>query len=86
MEVEQEEVEMGVEGISKEAVAEMGLVEKSTVVAQMGLVEKSKVGAQMGLEEETMEVGKRTSCLLYFAFCILMIVASCVGSEPDFLF
>lgn len=74
MEVEQEEVEMGVEGISKEAVAEMGLVEKS------------KVGAQMGLEEETMEVGKITSCLLYFAFCILMIVASCVGSEPDFLF
>lgn len=27
-EVEQEEVEMGVEGISKEAVAEMGSVEK----------------------------------------------------------
>lgn len=45
MEVEQEEVGMGVEGILKEAVAEMGLVEKSMVVAQMGLVEKSKVGA-----------------------------------------
>lgn len=29
----------------------------------------------MGLEEETMEVGKRTSCLLYFAFCILLIVS-----------
>lgn len=56
------------------------------MVAQTGLVEKSKVGAQMGLEEETMEVGKITSCLRYFAFCILMIVASCVGSEPDFLF
>lgn len=43
---------------------------KSKGVVQKGLVVKSNVVVQTGLGEETMDVGKKTSCLLYFASCI----------------
>lgn len=43
---------------------------KSKVVVQKGLVGKSNVVVQTGLEEETMDVGRKTSCLLYFASCV----------------